>query len=300
MKHSPRHPEVRARLREPRRATARMSRRREQAATAGAVHPPISGLPEIGILMRKSAIADLRWPAKTRAPQDDGLDVRTVVLDHRPLGAVLTRRLGMKLIVRGLLSALALIAASPERATAQPSDYPNRAGHLRRAVRAGRRHQPCSRGWSGQKLEQRLGKPFVVENRPGGGGVTAATAVARAAPDGYTIMMASSTVLAINVTRAQEPALRSAQGADADRAARARAVRAGGQSGSLPVQSVADLVKLAKEKPGQLSLRHAGPRHVPSSQRRDVQEHVRARPGARALQGLGAGAQRSGRAATSR
>ena len=33
----------------------------------------------------------------------------------------------MKLIVRGLLSALALIAASPERATAQPSDYPNRA-----------------------------------------------------------------------------------------------------------------------------------------------------------------------------
>src|SRR3990167_4532854 len=52
----------------------------------------------------------------------------------------------------------------------------------------------------GQKLEQKLGKPFVVENRPGGGGVTAATAVARAAPDGYTIMMASSTVMAINVS----------------------------------------------------------------------------------------------------
>jgi tripartite-type tricarboxylate transporter receptor subunit TctC len=51
-----------------------------------------------------------------------------------------------------------------------------------------------------QKLEQQLGKPFIVENRPGGGGVTAATAVANAAPDGYTIMMASSTVLAINVT----------------------------------------------------------------------------------------------------
>jgi hypothetical protein len=85
MTHSPRHPEVlahagkftqpaQARLRgEPRRATARMSPHRELAATAGAVHPPISGLPEIGILVRKSVIADLRWPAKTRAPQDDGL-----------------------------------------------------------------------------------------------------------------------------------------------------------------------------------------------------------------------------------
>src|SRR5262245_36516889 len=52
----------------------------------------------------------------------------------------------------------------------------------------------------GQKLEQQLGKPFIVENRPGGGGVTAATQVAHAPPDGHTIMMASSTVLAINVT----------------------------------------------------------------------------------------------------
>jgi tripartite-type tricarboxylate transporter receptor subunit TctC len=51
-----------------------------------------------------------------------------------------------------------------------------------------------------QKLEQRLGKSFVVEHRPGGGGTTAAIAVARGVPDGYTIMMASSTVMAINVT----------------------------------------------------------------------------------------------------
>src|SRR4051794_24517678 len=51
-----------------------------------------------------------------------------------------------------------------------------------------------------QRLEQRLGKPFVVENRPGGSAVTAATAVARAAPDGYTLMMASSTPMALNVS----------------------------------------------------------------------------------------------------
>jgi urease accessory protein len=59
-------------LGEPRRATARLSPHGQQAAKAGAVHPPISGLPEIGSQVRKSATADLRWPAKTRAPQDDG------------------------------------------------------------------------------------------------------------------------------------------------------------------------------------------------------------------------------------
>src|SRR5215510_1940372 len=52
----------------------------------------------------------------------------------------------------------------------------------------------------GQHLEQRLGKPFVIENRPGGGGVVGALSVARAVPDGYTILMAPSPVMAINVS----------------------------------------------------------------------------------------------------
>ena len=52
----------------------------------------------------------------------------------------------------------------------------------------------------GQRLEQRLGKPFVIENRPGGGGVTGAVSVARAAPDGHTILMAPAPVMAINVS----------------------------------------------------------------------------------------------------
>jgi hypothetical protein len=59
-----RHPEV-AVEGGPRRATAR-----ELPRVSGR-HPPISGLPEIGFKLRKSAKADLRWLAAL-APQDDG------------------------------------------------------------------------------------------------------------------------------------------------------------------------------------------------------------------------------------
>jgi tripartite-type tricarboxylate transporter receptor subunit TctC len=50
-----------------------------------------------------------------------------------------------------------------------------------------------------ERLSERFGQPLVVENRPGGGGNLGAEAVARAAPDGYTLLFATSTNM-INVT----------------------------------------------------------------------------------------------------
>ena len=50
------------------------------------------------------------------------------------------------------------------------------------------------------KLEERLGKPVVVENRPGAGTTIGSNYVAKAAPDGYTLLMATSSPMAINVT----------------------------------------------------------------------------------------------------
>src|SRR5712672_3513241 len=50
----------------------------------------------------------------------------------------------------------------------------------------------------GKRLETILGQPFVIENRPGAGGNIAAEVVARAAPDGYTLLMGNNSILATN------------------------------------------------------------------------------------------------------
>jgi tripartite-type tricarboxylate transporter receptor subunit TctC len=157
----------------------------------------------------------------------------------------------------GLVLALALIGARPEPAAAQPSDYPSRPVSFIVPFAPGGVTSLFARVL-GQRLEQRLGKPFIVENRPGGGGVTAAAAVAHAAPDGYTIMMASSTVLAINVTmRKSLPYDPRKDLAPIALLARVPFVLVANPS--LPIQSVADLVKLAREKPGQIAFGTPGP-----------------------------------------
>ncbi len=110
----------------------------------------------------------------------------------------------------------------------------------------------------GQKLEQRLGKAFIIENRPGAGTVIAAQAVARATPDGYTLLMGTSTPLAINATL--HKSLPYDPGTDFVPIALVSSVPfVLVVNPSLPVHSVGDLIRLAKEKPGQLSYGSSGP-----------------------------------------
>ncbi len=99
----------------------------------------------------------------------------------------------------------------------------------------------------GQKLEQRLGKPFVVENRPGAGTVIATNFVAKSIPDGYTIMMTVSS-LAIDATLYRklpyDPAKDLALVALVASVPFVLVVNP-----SLPVNSVEDLIALAKKRP---------------------------------------------------
>ena len=256
MKHSPRHPEVRARLREPRRATARMSRRREQAATAGAVHPS--------------------RPAKTRAPQDDGLDVRTVVLSQT------TRRGSDEEI--GNEANRARSAVSPRshcglaRTSHRPAvpDYPNRAVSFIVPFRAGRRHQPV-RPRSGLEAGATPGQA-VRGGEPAGRRRSSGGVRGRArTPDGYTLMVASSTLLSINVTVRKtmpyDPRKDLTPLALLARVPFVLVVNpcAAGPVGRRPRQA-------RRGEAGPALLRRAGPAHLPSSQGRNVQAHVRARP----------------------
>jgi tripartite-type tricarboxylate transporter receptor subunit TctC len=153
--------------------------------------------------------------------------------------------------------AAVLLATASSRASAQANDYPNRAVTFVVPFAPGGVTGLFAR-LLGQKLEQRLGKPFVVDHRPGGGGITAATAVARAAPDGYTIMMASSTNLPFNVTVRKDLAYDPRKDLTPI-ALLARVPFVLVVNPALPVKSVEDLVNLAKEKPGQLSFASPGP-----------------------------------------
>jgi tripartite-type tricarboxylate transporter receptor subunit TctC len=99
----------------------------------------------------------------------------------------------------------------------------------------------------GQKLEQRFGKPFTIENRPGSGTVIGTNFVAKSPPDGYTIMMAVSSV-AIDVTLYRklpyDPTKDLALVALVASVPFVLVVNA-----SLPVHSVDDLIALAKQRP---------------------------------------------------
>lgn len=92
-----------------------------------------------------------------------------------------------------VLAAMALTWAAPARA----AEYPSRPIMLVVAFTPGGPSDVLAR-IVGKQLEQLLGVPFIIENRPGAGGNIAADSVAHATPDGYTLLMGNNSILATN------------------------------------------------------------------------------------------------------
>ena len=109
-----------------------------------------------------------------------------------------------------------------------------------------------------QKLEEKLGKPFIIENRPGAATTLAAMQAVRSPPDGYTLMQATSSTMAINVSMSKkmpyEPLKDLVPVALLSSSPFFLVVNP-----SSPVKTVADLIALAKAKPNGLNYGSGGP-----------------------------------------
>jgi tripartite-type tricarboxylate transporter receptor subunit TctC len=107
-----------------------------------------------------------------------------------------------------------------------------------------------------QGLTERLGQPFVIDNRPGAGGNIGSEAIARAAPDGYTLGIGGSTTganVGLYKTLPYDPLKSFATISIHYRDANILVVQP-----SAPVNSVSDLIALAKAKPGELTYSSSG------------------------------------------
>ncbi|RPI42829.1 MAG: tripartite tricarboxylate transporter substrate binding protein, partial [Betaproteobacteria bacterium] len=149
--------------------------------------------------------------------------------------------------------ALGFAAAAAGLASAQVA-YPTKPVRFITPFPPGGSLDPLTR-MSAQKLSEKWGKPTVVENRPGGNSIIGTQAVARAAPDGYTILVAG-TPHVINPSLFATPYDAIKDFAPIATIARSRQILV--VHPSLPVKSLKELIALAKARPGQLNYSSSG------------------------------------------
>jgi len=156
-----------------------------------------------------------------------------------------------------IFSACTFAAAATVGASAQGENFPAKPITMIVPFTAGGAGDILARMLS-QKLEQTWGSGFVVENRVGAGGVVGAAAMQKAPSNGYTLMIAPSATMAVNVTLFKSLPYDPAKDfIPVALVARTPFVLVAHPS--LPVASVADFVKYAKAPPKPLFYATAGP-----------------------------------------
>jgi tripartite-type tricarboxylate transporter receptor subunit TctC len=152
-----------------------------------------------------------------------------------------------------LLAWLALLLGVP---VAVAADYPSRPVTLAVAFPPGGASDVLAR-ILGRKLEQLLGQPFVIDNRPGAGGNVAAEVVAHTAADGYTLLLGNNAILATNAALYKK--------INFDPLADFAPIGLIGSQANilvvnpdLPARSLAELIALARANPGKLNFASSG------------------------------------------
>ena len=111
--------------------------------------------------------------------------------------------------------------------------------------------------YMGQRLEKQLGQPFVIENRVGGGGIIGTDAVAKSAPDGYTLLVMSNTHTVNESLVAKKPYKLMTDlvpVAPVNYSDLLLVVHP-----SVPAKNLKELIALAKANPGKLNYASSGP-----------------------------------------
>jgi tripartite-type tricarboxylate transporter receptor subunit TctC len=157
-------------------------------------------------------------------------------------------------ILFALLAGLAVLVCAAPAAVA--SDFPTRPITFVIGFAPGGPSDVMARILT-RKMEELLKQTLVIENRPGAGGSIAGTSVARAAPDGYTVLLATGSLLAINVS------LYKNLGYDPEKDFEPVSML-GTQTNvlyvnpSFPAKSFAEFVAYAKANPGKVSFGSGG------------------------------------------
>jgi tripartite-type tricarboxylate transporter receptor subunit TctC len=160
------------------------------------------------------------------------------------------------MMLRTIAKLIGCALASLVALSALAQDYPNKPVRIIVPFAAGGPADIYAR-FLAQRLQEALGQPFVVDDRPGGGSVIGTDAVAKSAADGYTLLLMSNTHTVNESLMPNKPyaLLRDFVPVAAINYSDLVLV----VNPSVPVGNVAELLALAKSKPGKLNYASSGP-----------------------------------------